>query len=82
MDYQSFMCKKCGKAVLRTLDTKYCQYCGARLLELKELPKIVCPTCHGTGKVEARAVQPFNPASPYFSVMTNAEKKDECVDEN
>ena len=99
LDYQSFICKKCGKAVLRTMDTKYCQYCGAKLPELKfekieqfvnpisyedfkdipelkEMPKIVCPMCHGTGKVEAQAVQPFNPTSPYFNVMTNTEQKD------
>ena len=58
------------------MDTKYCQYCGAKLPELKEMPKIVCPMCHGTGKVEAQAVQPFNPTSPYFNVMTNTEQKD------
>ena len=62
LDYQSFICKKCGKAVLRTEGTKYCQYCGAKLPELKELPKITCPTCHGTGKVEPHVMQPL----PYY----------------
>ncbi len=32
--------------------------------------------CHGTGKIEAQAAQPFNPVSPYFNVMTNVEQKD------
>lgn len=77
LDYQSFMCHKCGRAVLRTGGARYCPYCGSKLPELKEEPKIVCPMCHGTGKVDARAVQPFNPTSPYFGVVTNAEQKDE-----
>ena len=76
MSYQDFICKKCGKAVLRTADTNYCPYCGEKLPALKEMPKVCCPMCHGTGKVEAQAVQPFNPASPYFNVTTNAEQKD------
>ena len=71
IDYQSYICKKCGRAVLRTADTKYCHCCGAKLPELKEIPKAVCPICQGTGKIEARAYQPFNPMSPYFNVMTN-----------
>lgn len=71
LDYQSFMCPKCGKAVLRTMDTNYCQYCGARLPELKEPPKICCPMCHGTGKVDVGTVQPFNPTPCYFSAMIN-----------
>lgn len=70
-DYQSYICKKCGRAVLRTPDSRYCHCCGAKLPELKETPKTVCPMCHGTGKVESRAVQPFNSGSPYFNVMTN-----------
>lgn len=70
LDYQSFICKKCGKAVLRTADTNYCQYCGAKLPELKEMPKVCCPMCHGTGRVEAQAV-----TLPYFNVMTNAEQR-------
>lgn len=61
MDYQSFMCKKCGKAVLRTIDTRYCQYCGAKLPEIKEMPKIRCPMCKGTGEVEATAINPIHP---------------------
>lgn len=74
LDYQSFICKKCGKAVFRAEGIKYCQYCGAKLPELKELPKIVCPTCHGTGKVEPQAVQPFDPVPRFFNVMTNKTK--------
>lgn len=74
IDYQSYICKECGRAVLRTADAKYCHYCGAKLPELKEIPKVVCPICQGTGKIEARAYQPFNPASPYFSVMANENK--------
>ena len=77
LDYQSFMCPKCGKAVLRTEGTNYCQYCGAKLPELKEILKVCCPMCHGTGEVEARSVQPFNPASPYFNVMTNAGQEEQ-----
>lgn len=71
LDYQSFICKKCGRAVLRTMGTNYCQYCGAKLPELKEIPKVICPMCHGTGKVEAQAVQPFCQPSVYFNVTTN-----------
>ena len=74
IDYQSFICKKCGRAVLRTADTNYCPYCGEKLPELKELPKIVCPMCKGTGHVEPMSIQPFNPTSPYFGVMTNKTK--------
>lgn len=76
MDYQSFICPKCGKAVLRTRNTRYCEYCGAKLPELKELPKVICPMCKGTGSVEPTSIQPFNPTSPYFNVMTNAEQKE------
>ena len=76
LDYQSFICPKCGKAVLRTEGTKYCEYCGAKLPELKELPKVRCPMCHGTGKVSPHSIQPLNPASPYFSVMANAEREE------
>lgn len=71
LDLQSCICKKCGKAVFRTEGTNYCQYCGAKLPKLKEMPKVVCPMCCGTGKVDAQAAQPFNPASRYFNVMTN-----------
>ena len=46
------------------------------LKKYEEMPKVCCPMCHGTGKVEAQAAQPFNPASPYFNVTTNAEQKD------
>lgn len=71
MDYQSYLCPKCGKAVLRTMNTRYCEFCGAKLPELKEIPKVCCPMCHGTGKVDAGMVQPFNPTPHYFNAMTN-----------
>ena len=58
------------------MDTNYCQYCGAKLPELKEVPKVVCPMCHGTGEVEPQSVQPFNPRIVYFNAMTNTEQKD------
>lgn len=77
IDYQSYICKNCGRAVLRTADTKYCHCCGAKLPELKEMPKVVCPMCQGTGKVEATSVQPFNPTVPYFGCMTNENKRGE-----
>ena len=74
LDYQSYICKKCGRAVLRTADTKYCHCCGAKLPELKETPKMVCPMCQGTGKVEPK-VQPFDPIKwTYFGCMTNENK--------
>ena len=76
LDYQSYLCPKCGKAVLRTEGTNYCQYCGAKLPELKEIPKVCCPMCLGTGKVDAGTVQPFNPTPRYFNATTNAEQKD------
>ena len=74
IDYQSYICKGCGRVVLRTPDAKYCHYCGAKLPELKEIPKVVCPMCQGTGKVEPKSVQPFNPTVPYFWCMTNENK--------
>lgn len=78
IDYQSYICKECGRAVLRTADSKYCHCCGAKLPELKEIPKVVCPTCQGTGKIEARAYQPFNPINwAYFGCMTNENKRGE-----
>lgn len=76
LDYQSLICPKCGKAVFRTEDTKYCQYCGAKLPELKELPKITCPMCHGKGEIDARGTQPFNPTIQYFNAIANEEKKE------
>ena len=79
IDYQSYICKKCGRAVLRTEDAKYCHCCGAKLPELKEIPKMVCPICQGTGKIEARSYQAFNPMAPHFSCMTNENKGgEEC----
>ncbi len=77
IDLQYCICKKCGKAVFRTAGTNYCPYCGEKLPQLKEIPKVCCPMCRGTGKVDAQATEPFNPAAPYFNVMTNAEQKDE-----
>jgi len=72
ISYQSFVCPKCGKAVLRSLGVKYCQYCGAKLPEIKEPPEIVCPMCHGKGRITE---QPFVPITwPYGDIMTN--KKD------
>ena len=77
IDYQSYICKGCGRVVLRTPDAKYCHYCGAKLPELKEPPKVVCPMCQGTGKVEPSA-QPFNPVKwTYFGCMTNENKRGE-----
>lgn len=77
IDYQSYICKECGRLILRTADAKYCLYCGAKLPELKEIPKVVCPMCKGTGKIEARSYQPFNPMSQCFNVMTNENKRGE-----
>lgn len=76
MDCQDFICKKCGKVILRTASTNYCSYCGEKLPELKEMPKICCPLCGGTGLVDVQTVQPFSPAPQYFNVMTNAEQED------
>ena len=53
IDYQSYICKKCGRAVLRTEYSKYCHCCGAELPELKEIPKVVCPSV----KAQARLKQ-------------------------
>lgn len=77
IDYQSYICKECGRTVLRTPDAKYCHCCGAKLPELKETPKMVCPMCQGTGKIEARTCQPFNPTTPYFGCATNENKRGE-----
>lgn len=75
ISYQSHICKKCGRAVLRTADAKYCHCCGAKLPELKEMPKMVCPMCQGTGKVEPKA-QPFGPINwTYSGCMTNENKE-------
>lgn len=78
ISYQDYICKKCGRAVLRTEDAKYCHCCGAKLPELKEMPKVACPMCQGTGKVEAREVQPLDPIKwTYFGCMTNENKRGE-----
>ena len=72
LDYQSFICKECGKTVFRTQDAKYCQYCGALLPELKELPKIRCPMCHGTGEITPTGCEPFQ--SPLGATVLNETK--------
>ena len=76
INYQDFICKKCGKVILRIAGTNYCPYCGEKLPVLKEMPKVLCPMCAGTGKVDAQTAQPFNPAAQYFNVMTNVEQKE------
>lgn len=69
MDYRSYFCDKCGKIVLRTEGIEYCGYCGARLPEIKKLPKVTCPMCHGTGEVDQQAIQ-----QPHFTYFNNKDK--------
>lgn len=77
MDYQSFICKECGRVVLRVDGTRFCQYCGARLPEIKKPLKVTCPMCHGTGEIEQRKGQPIQPPFVYFNNNIESNKKED-----
>lgn len=42
-------CHKCGSFLMPFY--KYCPECGEKIPPEKPVKEIICPSCHGTGKI-------------------------------
>lgn len=49
-------CPKCGRAIVRCLEQRFCEFCGAELPPAEET-ECVCPMCHGSGTITRKGYQ-------------------------
>lgn len=77
MNYNDLcFCPACGKAYYPGDTVKFCQYCGSKVPEYNANEEIICPCCHGAGKIKrgyGKKSDLFH--GPFWNGATNTEDK-------